>query len=177
MRKKGLLITVLIMAVTLMSACNQMGTGEREYGTRDFQDRDSADTEMNTVVDRDLENRQGPDRVNQYGNDTITREVNPNMVTGRNTDLFNIYAESGRMTARARQVEGVRNATVIINGGNAYVALELDPNLNPSQRTETEMEVRRQLQYMMPRYNVRVTSENQFLNRVRNLMDTFQTRQ
>lgn len=171
MRKKQLLLGGLLgLIITVASACGQ-GTAspddyKRQYGAAGYQDRGAADRDMETTIGRD-----DADLNNRYGDDTIAREVNPNMVTGRDTDLYNLGWEADRMADAAAGVAGVEDAVAVINGGYAYVAIDLEDTVSRDQAGKVEREVTRTLQRIMPRYDFRVTSNNRLLNRIRDIGD------
>lgn len=61
---------------------------------------------------------------------------NPNMITGRSTDVHNLGTVTRSMAAVARQVPGVQKAFVYTNGPTAYIRLTLDKSVNSAAQLE-----------------------------------------
>jgi hypothetical protein len=59
-------------------------------------------------------------------------------------------------------VPGVENARITLNGGNAYVTLDLVHNITANQARTIEKEVITGLKQKIPRYDFHVTSNEGF---------------
>lgn len=102
--------------------------------------------------------KSGQTKINSYNpNETIGSVPNPNMVTGKNTDVHRLGTASDTMARVASQVPGVQRATVFTNGGTAYVRVTLDGNVKTmSQMNKVKNEVFSKVQAKMPSYKIRV---------------------
>jgi YhcN/YlaJ family sporulation lipoprotein len=69
----------------------------------------------------------------------------------------------------ASRVKGVDDATVVIMGGTAYVALDIDQNMSREKQMKAHKQVRLHLERKMPRYNINLTSDAQIVSRIRNI--------
>lgn len=97
-------------------------------------------------------------RINSYSPDEqINSKPNPNMITGRSTDVHNLGAATNAMAAVARQVPGVQRATVYTNGATAYVRLTLNNTIKTKEQINSvKNQVYTRVKQKMPRFNVRV---------------------
>jgi hypothetical protein len=85
------------------------------------------------------------------------RNQNPNLLVGhygaRSTDV-----DMNSMVMMAKSVPGVEGARITINGGDAYVTLDLIPNVTASQARSIEQQVIAALRQKVPRYDFHITS-------------------
>lgn len=97
-------------------------------------------------------------RMNSYStNEQLDSVPNPNMVTGRSTDVHNLGKATNAMSVAARSVPGVQRATVYTNGGTAYVRLTLTNTVKTTQQiNEVKNQVYTKVKKKMPRFDVRV---------------------
>ena len=102
-------------------------------------------------------------RIKSYStNEQLDSVPNPNMVSGRSTDVHNLGAATNAMSDAARRVPGVQRATVYTNGATAYVRLTLNQSVKTTaQINDVKKQVYTNVKRKMPRFNVRVyTSKN-----------------
>ncbi|MGN7469239.1 sporulation protein [Brevibacillus sp. SAFN-007a] len=89
------------------------------------------------------------------------RNQNPNIIIGQ-SNVSNTQIDMNNMEMMAKSVKGVENARITLNGGNAYVTLDLVPNSTASQARMVEQQVIALLQQKIPRYDFHVTSHEGF---------------
>ncbi len=142
---------------------NNENTGISGYD-KDFPGRTRNDIGMNPDAVRSNDYPPADWRrrmADKYSNDTRTFDVNPNMVTGRNTDLYNLYAEADILADTAAAVDGVERARVWINGGTVWVTLNFEDQIRDrSERNRIRENVLYSLQRKMPRYRFRIVGWN-----------------
>ncbi len=153
MLKKGsIFLTSVLIAASLAGCTADRNANPNAYGTN------ANNYGMNNT-----------NRVLTYDQDGYNgfRNANPNMRIGSRTDV-NYGTETRRMATAAARVRGVDDATVVITGGTAFVGLDIQSEYrgNPQQ---VEREVHRIVSRMMPRYDIRVTSDRGTLRQLRNL--------
>lgn len=101
----------------------------------------------------------------------VGSDLNPNLVTGRN-DVRDMQAEADSMANVAVQVAKVKRASVVINGGQAYVGITLaDTVRTPKEAADIKERVRQRVQQKMPRYDVRVSSDTGIFTRIQDIGD------
>ncbi len=190
MRTKKILVFLLITVLAIgLSACG-MANDERPL-TRSYGDNDNIlgfDMDRNrnigpdnngTVRNYGTYNRYGGYNPNAYGYDGYNgyRTNRFNDVNGYDnryrTNQFrtNANRDADRMAEAADRVKGVDGATVVIAGGNAYVALDIKDKVNSAQANRVEREVYRQLTKTANRYNVYITSDDDMFGRLRDVGD------
>ncbi|MEX2104366.1 MAG: YhcN/YlaJ family sporulation lipoprotein [Bacilli bacterium] len=157
MIKKGSVFLTSVLIAASLAGCtanrdanpNTYGTNANNYGLNN----------TNRVLTYDQDGYNG------------FRNANPNMRIGRQTDV-NYGTETRRMATAAERVRGVDDATVVITGGTAYVGLDIESEYrgNPEQ---VEREVYRVVSRMMPRYDIRITSDRGSFKQLRNLGEGF----
>jgi hypothetical protein len=87
------------------------------------------------------------------------RNQNPNMVIGQ-SNVRNSHVDMDSMEAMAKSVPGVENARITLNGGNAYVTLDMKHNVTAKEAREIEKKVIAALHQKIPRYDFHVTSHD-----------------
>ena len=87
------------------------------------------------------------------------RNQNPNLLMGH-ASVRNAQVDRNSMLTMAKSVPGVEGARITINGGNAYVTLDLIPNVTASQARTIEQQVIAALRQKVPRYDFHVTSND-----------------
>lgn len=150
-----LLATLLVIG---LSACNV--DDDRDL-TRDYNRQDGLAPYTNDYNDRngldfDLNDRNG--NVNNYGY----------MGNDRNGDM-NANREADEMARLAARVRGVDDATVVIAGNEAYVALDLEDNISNRDSTRVEKNVRKSLKRYAKGYDVNITSDADMFGRLRDI--------
>ncbi len=98
-----------------------------------------------------------------------TYNYTPYGTPNRTNNMTNMNAEASRMASLATQVKGVRDATVVIAGRNAYVGLNIDNNLSSTTGRAIEQEVVRKLASYARNYTIRVTSDATMFGRIRDI--------
>jgi hypothetical protein len=116
---------------------------------------------------RDNDNR-------EYGNRGYLGYVdqNPNLFPNLAYDERN-QEDAQIMADMANSVKGVDDATVFIAGGQAYVALDIDQNLETNKQLQVHDQVQKALQFKMPRYNVHLTTDALWFSWVKNIRQNF----
>lgn len=72
---------------------------------------------------------------------------------------YRTYSDDMRLIKQAaRQIPGVRDSTVLLNGPDVYVNLELDDNVGLEESMRIRNQAQASLQRLMPRYNVKVSA-------------------
>jgi len=147
-------LTAALLAV-LAAGCGPQTPQERGFGIR------STDPQQQTAIERDRNDdvidRQAPpieDRDYFMG-----RNQNPHLVSGH-WSVRNQGVDINNMQMMAKSVPGVERATITINGGNAYVSLDLIPNVTAAQARDIERQVIAALRQKVPRYDFHVTSND-----------------
>ncbi len=84
-------------------------------------------------------------------------ESNPNLPAQPGYHTYN--KDIDMMTDALRNIKGIQSSSVVINGAIAYVGLELPDDMPRSEVQRIEAEAYAQLTRMMPRYTIRVTSD------------------
>jgi len=185
-RKITLLVLVSLLVIGI-SACN-IGDNDRPltrgynspdglapYTTYDYDNRDgmiynrydrgrmrNADDTNNGMI----YNRNDRGRLTRNTDDTNNRNGYLN-----NRNLGNVNAEAERIADAAAQVKGVDDATVVIAGGTAYVALDLTDRVQTREAANVERAVYNKLKQYANRYNLSITSDADLFGRLRDIGD------
>ncbi|MFO7248752.1 MAG: YhcN/YlaJ family sporulation lipoprotein [Bacillota bacterium] len=98
------------------------------------------------------------------------RELNPNLFRGPGfqanpTDL------ADQLAGRLARIPGVKNATVVIAGGNVYVGLDLDRRTPPQVADRICDEARSLVRGKLSRYDVYVTADRSITGRLMEIRD------
>gem|GEM_PF-2617418 len=98
------------------------------------------------------------------------RELNPNLFRGPGfqanpTDL------ADELAGRLARIPGVKNATVVIAGGNVYVGLDLDRRTPPQVADRICDEARSLVRGKLSRYDVYVTADRSITGRLMEIRD------
>lgn len=151
--------TILPMCIALMLVpvgCGQNDTvQERSYGVRSMDQQQRAPFVMDrndNEIDRRSPAVENRDRL-------MGRNQNPNMIVG-NQSVRSYQVDIRNMQMMAKSVPGVENARITLNGGNAYVTLDLIPNITAGQTRTIERQVIAALRQKVPRYDFHITSND-----------------
>jgi hypothetical protein len=150
-------VLLSVCAAVLMSAlvigCGRTLPQEKSYGAKSYDPQQNATIKSdrdNDVIDRGAPPMEDRDHV-------MGRNQNPNLLVGhygaRSTDV-----DMNNMVMMAKSVPGVEGARITINGGDAYVTLDLIPNVTASQARSIEQQVIAALRQKVPRYDFHITS-------------------
>lgn len=136
--------------------CNSTSNPEaRSYGVRSM-DRQQISPRVtdanNDVIDRGAHPMEDRDEV-------MGRNDNPNLIIGHQ-DVQNAGIDMKNMQMMAKSVPGVENARITVNGNNAFVTLDLIPNVTANQARHIEHQVIQALGQKIPRYDFHITSND-----------------
>ncbi len=113
------------------------------------------------------DNNVSPYYANDYDNRMTDRDSNNNM-----NNTMNNNEEAKKMADTAGKVNGVDDATVVIAGGNVYVALDLDDKIQSNQASNVERDVYNKLNKLARNnYRVMITSDADLFGRLRDIGD------
>ncbi|USG65433.1 sporulation protein [Brevibacillus ruminantium] len=145
-------------AVLLLSAttgCGRTTPQESSYGTKSYNIQQNAKLRSDRSGDIIAKGTSPTaDRDKLMG-----RSQNPNLIIGH-SNVQNLQIDMDNMERMARSVPGVENARVTLMGGNAYVTLDLIPNVTAGQARTIEQDVISALRQKVPRYDFHVTSND-----------------
>lgn len=152
---------VVILAVTMafgLGACNM----DYDRGlTRGYNTPDGLAPYAN-----DYDNRYGlNDRNNRFNGDYMYRGMG-----GNRFNVTDANAEAERLAEKAVRVRGVEDATVVITGRTAYVAIDLADKIQSQEADRIEREVYRTLA-KNNRYRIAITSDEDLFGRLRDIGD------
>ncbi|OEF99850.1 hypothetical protein BHF71_01360 [Vulcanibacillus modesticaldus] len=165
MRTKKITILLLVsLLVIVLSACN---VGERRPLTRGYTTPDGI--APYTIYDKDYRNDNLYNRRDyryQYDNRYGVRDYD---YRTRNFSTANVDAD--KMAEIAAKVPGVDDATVVIAGGNAYVALDLKDRVTTNEANSVEQQVYNALRRFATKYDIKITSDADLFGRLRDMGD------
>lgn len=148
------LLSAVVLSTALIAGCNnQVRTEDKTYGTNEYfrkQGREVPSNDSGYNIRRVVPPAADRD-------DWMGRDQNPNMIIGH-ANVRNSQVDMNNMEMMARSVPGVENARITLNGGNAYVTLDLVPNITANQARTVEQQVIAALRQKVPRYDFHVTS-------------------
>jgi hypothetical protein len=153
--KKSLWLTAgaVALVTVLFTGCGRTMPQEKSYGARSYDPQQNATIKSDR--DHDVIDRGAPAIENR--DLLMGRDQNPNLLMGhsavRSTDI-----DMNNMVMMAKSVPGVEGARITVNGGDAYVTLDLVPNVTASQARTIEQQVIAALRQKVPRYDFHVTS-------------------
>lgn len=152
---------IVILAVTMamgLGACNMDNNRDltRGYNTPDG---------LAPYADN-YDYRYGLNGDNRFNGDYMYRGMDRNR-----TDANNLNAEADRLAKKAVRVRGVEDATVVITGRTAYVAIDLDDKIQSREANRVEREVYRALSNNNNRYRIAITSDEDLFGRLRDIGD------
>ncbi|MCM3635647.1 MULTISPECIES: YhcN/YlaJ family sporulation lipoprotein [Paenibacillus] len=157
--------------------CTALALSLTACGTDDNNTRDNV---RNDRI-RTQSTQNGPDGFingNAYDNGMMNKNSARNGTTLNGNDRNNTMSngdqmnnQQQRLVQRVRNVNGVNDATVFVNGRDIIVGLELN---NVGQRAKVEQDVRRALEQDNNGYNVHVTSERAMHDRIRSIQGQMQ---
>lgn len=142
MKKLGIAIacTALVLSLTACGTYDRNRNDNRTNGVRPQSVHDNA-----TTGDRNLNNLDGRDT----------------MMNGQSMN-----DQQKRLVNSVRRVEGVNDATVVVNGQDIIVGIDVD---NVGRREEVVKNVKKALQNDHNGYNVHVTAERAMHDRIRTI--------
>lgn len=146
----------LALVLTLgLSACNQTSDPtERTSGIQNLDRTQNGKARDGYLLD------QAPIPMNERIPANLG-EQNPNLYTGRK-DVINQGVDIRNMKEMAKRVPGVEDVRIAISGGNAYLTLDLAPNITAARARQVEREVLRAVSRKVPRYDYHITSDDSF---------------
>jgi hypothetical protein len=143
----------VVLTVALTAGCGRTQTQEKTYNTQTYNQQQNA--ALHNDQGGDVIRREAPPGVDR---DTLMgRNQNPNLIIGHQ-NVRNTQVDMDNMVKMARSVPGVENARITLSGGNAYITLDLAPNVTASQARSIEQQVITALQQKAPRYDFHLTS-------------------
>ncbi|WNC14552.1 sporulation protein [Brevibacillus brevis] len=156
---KGMIavLCAFALASSLTAGCNRTLTQEKSYGTQTLDEQHNTPAKGERTGDT-LHRPAAPttDRDRLMG-----RNQNPNLIIGhQNTRGY--QPDLNNMVEMAKSVPGVEGARITLNGGNAYVTLDLVHNVTASEARNIEQQVIAVLTQKIPRYDFHVTSNEGF---------------
>jgi hypothetical protein len=153
--KKCLCLTVgaVALVTALFTGCGRTMPQEQSYGAR------SDDPQQHATIksdrDHDIIDRGAP--IIENRDQLMGRDQNPNLLMGHSAVRSN-DVDMNNMVMMAKSVPGVEGARITVNGGDAYVTLDLVPNVTASQARSIEQQVIAALRKKVPRYDFHITS-------------------
>lgn len=148
----------LLLILALLAGCNSPTTPqESSSGTRSL---DPTQTGQR-IADRDgdvLEQTASP---RQDRDELMGREQNPHLLIGH-SNVMNQGVDIRNMRMMAKSVPGVEDVRIVLNGPNAYISLDLVPNVTAQQAREIEQQVIAALRQKVPRYDFHITSNDRY---------------
>lgn len=146
-------------ALLLVAAvgCGRTMPQEKSYGANSYDPQQHATIKSDRsgdIIDRGAPPMEDRDPL-------MGRNQNPNLIIGH-ANVRNTQVDMDNMERMARSVSGVEDARVTLVGGNAYVTLDLIPNVTANQARTIEQEVIAALRQKIPRYDFHVTSNNAY---------------
>ncbi|QRG67408.1 sporulation protein [Brevibacillus choshinensis] len=150
-------LCVAALASVLTAGCNRTMTQQQGYGTQNL------DRQHNTTIkgERSGDTIHHPATPTQDRDGLMGRNQNPNLFIGH-TQTRGSQVDLNNMEMMAKSVPGVENARITLNGGNAYVTLDLVHNVTANQARTIEQQVITALKQKIPRYDFHVTSNEGF---------------
>jgi YhcN/YlaJ family sporulation lipoprotein len=116
---------------------------------------------------RDLSNNNG---LSYNNTDNNLGYNNNNDALGNNVRLNTTTQSTDDLERAVEQVQGVKDATVVISGNTAYVGLDLDNNTNTVNNTNIKNNVTQQIRASNTNINtVYVSTETGFMDRLRDV--------
>ncbi|CAM3309867.1 sporulation protein [Brevibacillus invocatus] len=148
-----MLASIIVLSTALTAGCTN-------YGNFDY-DRKQMMTKRTTQTNQagDVLHSPAPRSVDR--DDLMGRNQNPNLIIGH-SNVRNSHVDMNNMEMMAKSVPGVENARITLNGGNAYVTLDLKHNVTAKEAREIEKKVIAALHRKIPRYDFHVTSNEGF---------------
>ncbi|MEJ8544193.1 sporulation protein [Brevibacillus borstelensis] len=143
------------LLLALATGCGRTMPQESSYGTNSYDPQQHATIKRDRsgdIIDRGAPPIEDRDPL-------MGRNQNPNLIVGH-PNVRNTQVDMDNMEAMARSVSGVEDARITLVGGNAYVTLDLVPNVTANQARTIEQEVIAALRQKVPRYDFHVTSND-----------------
>ena len=137
------------------------------FNDRDGLMNDRFDNNNNRLANR--YNRYGVDR---YGDMGLMDDEDNRRLTRRNYTANRFpNRQAEKLANQAARVNGVDDATVVISGKMAYVALDLKDEVATNQSSRIEREVYQKLKNTANGYNISITSDADLFGRLRDIGD------
>lgn len=148
---------MLVLSSALTVGCGQNAAQEKRTNTQAMDGQHPA--AIRGELSGDILHRPASPGVDR---DTLMgRNQNPNLIIGQ-SNVRNTQIDMNNMEMMAKSVKGVEDARITLNGGNAYVTLDLVHNITASQARAVEQQVISLLRQKIPRYDFHVTSNEGF---------------
>ncbi|MBG9567813.1 sporulation protein [Brevibacillus agri] len=148
---------ILVLSSALTVGCGRNATQEKGTNTQAMDGQYPA--AIRGERSGDILHRPAPPAADR--DSLMGRNQNPNVIIGQ-SNVRNTQIDMNNMEMMAKSVKGVEDARITLNGGNAYVTLDLVHNITASQARAVEQEVIALLQQKIPRYDFHVTSNEGF---------------
>lgn len=148
-------IGLIVLATVLVTGCGRTMQQEKTYGSNSYDPQQHATIKSdrnNDIIDRGAPMMEDRDYL-------MGRNQNPNLLIGHSA-VRSTRIDMNNMEMMAKRVPGVEGARITLNGGNAYVTLDLIPNVTASQARSIEQQVIANMQRKIPRYDFHVTSND-----------------
>lgn len=146
------LASILVLSTGLTAGCTN-------YGNLDYDRKQMLTKRTQQNQTGDVLHSPAPRSVDR--DDLMGRNQNPNLVIGH-SNVRNQHVDMDNMEMMAKSVPGVEDARITLNGGNAYVTLDLKRNVTAKEAREIEKKVIAALHQKIPRYDFHVTSNEGF---------------
>ncbi|MGG1658673.1 sporulation protein [Brevibacillus sp. NRS-1366] len=148
-------VGVLVLSSVLTVGCGRTMTQEKSYNTQKSEGQYPAT--IKGEQSGDIYHHAAP---HTQDRDTLMgRNQNPNMIIGQ-SNVRNSQIDLNNMEMMAKSIPGVEGARITLNGGNAYVTLDLVHNITANQARTIEQQVIAALRQKIPRYDFHVTSND-----------------
>jgi hypothetical protein len=154
--QRHLCLSFCVLALFAAAGCAPNATPEeRSMGVRNIDPKQRSpfiSDRNNDTIDRRAPRIEDRD-------DYMGRSQNPNMILGDGA-ARNQQVDIRNMQMMAKSVPGVEHARITLSGGNAFVTLDLIPNVTAAQARTIERQVIDALRLKIPRYDFHVTSND-----------------
>ncbi|MFY0546293.1 sporulation protein [Brevibacillus sp. H7] len=150
-------LAAVALGASLISGCGRTQPQEKSFGTQALDPQRNATIQSDRdhdIIDRGAPLTEGRDYL-------MGRNQNPNLLMGH-AAVRNTQIDRNNMEMMAKSVPGVEGARITLNGGEAYVTLDLIPNVTASQARSIEQQVIAALRQKVPRYDFHVTSNDAY---------------
>lgn len=148
-------LAAVVLASPLTAGCGRTMPQEQSYGAQSYDPQQHATIKSDRnddAIDRGASPLEDRDSL-------MGRNQNPNMIIGH-SNVRSTQIDMDNMEAMAKSVPGVENARITLSGGNAYVTLDLIPNVTAAQARSIEQQVIAALRQKVPRYDFHITSND-----------------
>ncbi|QQE74241.1 sporulation protein [Brevibacillus composti] len=145
----------VVLLLAMATGCGRTMPQESSYGAKSYDPQQHATIKSDRsgdIIDRGAPPIEDRDKL-------MGRNQNPNLIIGH-PEVSNYQVDMDNMEMMARSVQGVENARITLSGGNAYVTLDLIPNVTANEARNIEQQVIAALRQKVPRYDFHVTSND-----------------